>query len=294
MIDSARWCAAAASVIGRQHESGGGRCEDAWAIARHRITPQKGVLALCVSDGAGSAKNGWVGARVTSRYLAHWLGANYVELRRRPSRAASWAATSLRRTLRRAARAKGDPLKSFACTLVALVIADDDTWIAFHVGDGAVAGRVNGVWIPLSVPKKGEFANVTYFVTDDDAAESMHVIRSDADVLNHKPTAFALFTDGVEGALMNRQTGEIAPALDYVCDWLRVHTEQEVAAALERQLQAVFCARTGDDCSLAVLSRLSIESHSSCAMPNVDSAQQNARPDTPQRPDVCSLSNKRS
>lgn len=267
MTASAQWSAAAASVIGRQHELAEGRCEDAWAIARHNLGPERRVLALCLCDGAGSATNGWAGAHITSRYFATWLGANYADLARCPSRAASRASAILRRMLRRAARAKRTSIKSFACTLAALVVADDDRWMAFHIGDGAIVGRVDGAWIPLSIPSKGEFANVTYFVTDDDAPDSMRVRWAGDSANSGQPTAFALFTDGVEGSLINRQTGEVAPALDYVSDWLRVHSEDEVSAALARQLEEVFRGRTGDDCSLAVLSRLSVETYAGAERP---------------------------
>jgi len=250
---ASRWKVAGASVIGKQHEQAGGRCEDAWSSARRALLGGHEALAVCVSDGAGSAANGWAGAQMASRVLATWLVDNIEKVfggvaddRKRV------IASTLKRVLRRAADRSGAALKSYACTIVAVLATTDGRWLTVHLGDGAIVGSFGGTLRAVSVPRKGEFANETYFVTDNDAIESIDIQGGDACDSTPPPSAFALFTDGVEGSLVNRRTAEVSRVLADMFDWLVDNPETEVAAALERNLSQVFRERTGDDCSLAI------------------------------------------
>ena len=252
-VQASRWKVAGASVIGKQHEQAGGRCEDAWSSARRVLTNGHEALAVCVSDGAGSAANGWAGAQMTSRVLANWLVENIEMIFSVVAKDRKRLIVSRsKRVLRRAAVSSGAALKSYACTIVAALTTTDGRWLTAHLGDGAIVGAFGGALRAVSVPRKGEFANETFFVTDNDATESIDIQSGGTDDPSPSPTAFALFTDGVEGSLVNRRTGEISPVLANMFDWLVNNPESEVAAALEQNLNQVFRERTGDDCSLAV------------------------------------------
>lgn len=255
MMQASRWKVAGASVIGKQHEQAGGRCEDAWSSSRRALASGHEALAVCVSDGAGSAENGWAGAQMTSRVLANWLVDNIEKVfgedaadRKR------LIASTLKRILRRAAASSGAALKSYACTIVAVLTTTDSRWLTVHLGDGAIVGSFGGALRAVSVPRKGEFANETFFVTDSDAIESIDIQSGEIMAGNSSPPpcAFALFTDGVEGSLVNRRTGEVSKAFGGMFDRLLKDSETEVAAALEYTLTHVFRERTGDDCSLAI------------------------------------------
>jgi hypothetical protein len=190
---------------------------------------------------------------MTSRVLANWLVDNIdkifsvvAEDRKR------LIASTSKRVLRRAAVSSGAALKSYACTIVALLTTTDGRWLTVHLGDGAIVGSFGGALRAVSVPRKGEFANETFFVTDNDATESINIQSGRTDDPSSSPTAFALFTDGVEGSLVNRRTEEVSRVLADMFDWLVNNPESEVAAALEQNLNRVFRERTGDDCSLAI------------------------------------------
>jgi len=248
-----RWKVAGASVIGKQHEQAGGRCEDAWSSVRRALPCGHEALAVCVSDGAGSAESGWTGAQIVSRVLANWLVDNMEEVfggvaddRKRV------IASTLKRVLRRAASGSGAALKSYACTIVATLTTTDGRWLAVHLGDGAIVGSFGGSLRIVSAPRKGEFANETFFVTDNDAIESIDIQSGEAGDPTPPPEAFALFTDGVEGSLVNRHTGAVSKVLAEMFSWLMSNPETEVAAALECNLAQVFRDRTGDDCTLAI------------------------------------------
>lgn len=254
IIQATRWKIAGASVIGKQHEDAGGRCEDAWSSARRALPSGHEVLAVCVSDGAGSAANGWVGAQMTSRVLANWLAENSDILFRSVTDDKKWTiASTLKRTLRRAADRNGCNFKSYACTIVAVMTVTDGRWLTVHLGDGAIVGKFGDDLKAVSVPRKGEFANETYFVTDNDAADSIDIQQSTNYEAALPASAFAMFTDGVEASLVNRRSGEVSRALSDMFCWLSSNSEEDVSDALEHNIRQVFRQRTGDDCSLAII-----------------------------------------
>ncbi len=252
-IQVRRWKVARSSVIGKLHEKVGGRCEDAWSTARRALDNGHEALAVCVSDGAGSAAKGWAGAQMASRVLAIWLVDNLDKIfggvaddQKR------LIVTILKRLLRRAADSCGVTLKSYACTIIAVVTTTDGRWLTVHLGDGAVVGSFGGALRAISLPRKGEFANETFFLTDNDAIKCIDIQSGMAGDSTPPPEAFALFTDGVEGSLVNRRTSEVSQVLANMFGWLLNNPEEEVALALENNLNQVFRERTGDDCTLAI------------------------------------------
>jgi Protein phosphatase 2C len=253
-IQATRWKLAGASIIGKQHEDAGGRCEDAWSSARRALPTGHEVLAVCVSDGAGSAENGGAGAQITSRVLANWLVENAEKLFDSVTDdSRSSIVSTLKRVLRRAAWKSSAVIKSYACTVVAVLTVDDGRWLTVHLGDGAIVGRFGGILKAVSIPRKGEFANETFFVTDNDASESLDIQMSSSYEDGNSATAFAMFTDGVESSLVNRRTNEVSRVLGDMFGWLTNNSEREVTLALEDNLRLVFRQRTGDDCSLAII-----------------------------------------
>lgn len=253
-IQATRWKLAGASVIGKQHEDAGGRCEDAWSSVRCALPSGHEALAVCVSDGAGSAANGGVGAQMTSRVLANWLVENAENLFRFVADDKKWSiASTLKRVLRRAAERRGSEIKSYACTVVAVLTVTDGRWITVHLGDGAIVGRFGNDLKAVSVPRKGEFANETFFVTDSDAAESLDIQESSNYEAALPVTGFALFTDGVESSLVDRRSSEVSRVLGDMFGWLSSNSEQDVSEALENNIKNIFRQRTGDDCSIAII-----------------------------------------
>jgi hypothetical protein len=107
----------------------------------------------------------------------------------------------------------------------------------------------------VSAPRKGEHANQTFFVTEDDAPDNLRVVRGDRTGNVGAALGFALFTDGIEGSLVDRREGKVAPALRGMFGWLRGNPESEVSDALRCNLEDVFRPRSqsGDDCTLVLV-----------------------------------------
>ena len=251
---TSQWKVAGASVIGKWHEAAGGRCEDAWASARQQLLGGHEALAVCVSDGAGSAANGWVGAQIVCRFLADWLVKNPNKAFCEDTDERQWAIVSaLKRVLRRAALGRGADLKSYACTIIAVLVTTEGKWLSVHLGDGGIVGLFDGFLRIVSAPRRGEFANETFFVTDNDAIDNIIINGGGPGSKTPQPQAFALFSDGVEGSLVNRHTGEVCQVLLRVFDWLTNSEEADVTTALETNLRDVFRERSSDDCSLVII-----------------------------------------
>lgn len=244
------WKLAGVSVIGKQHEDAGGRCEDAWSFARAEA---QAVLSVCVSDGAGSARMGYLGAEITCKVASSWLAENFEMCLIQPQEETRVQLSDvIRQAICNAASEQTLPLKSFACTIIALAVCEDGRWFAAHLGDGAIVAIINDAAEALSVPQKGEFANETFFVTDDDASQNICILKADS-TENTSATSFFLFTDGLEASLVNRHTKQVAPVLCKMGTWLNHYTEAEVTQGLEEQVTKVFRERTSDDCTIAVL-----------------------------------------
>ncbi len=246
------WRCSGASVVGRSHEREGLCCQDAWA--KHRSDNCAGtVLAACVCDGAGSAKSAQTGAELVSTFLARWLAENFDKVLAEHADALFEAFSAIREAMGQRAGQENGALGDYACTVVAVAVRDDGQWVAWHLGDGGIIAQFSETIRVLSAPKKGEFANVTHFITDDDAYAQVGCYNSKLCNEAESPLGFVLFTDGVEMSLFVRKTGEVAPAVAKILGWHELADEEQVSAAIRENLRDVFRGLTGDDCTIVML-----------------------------------------
>src|SRR5207244_10686066 len=90
------------------------------------------------------------------------------------------------------AEADGEEAGSYAATLLAL-IGTPGGCAALQIGDGViVAGGQDGGWRWVFWPERGEQANTTRLLTDDDAPGRIRV-----DALPGSPSDIAIMTDGL-------------------------------------------------------------------------------------------------
>ena len=212
-------------------------------------------MCAIVCDGAGSAEFGGQGASVVCRTLTQGLRLHFATSDLLPSDDDIWSWIDLARDqLGFAAGKREKPLRAFATTLVLLIVSDDTALIA-HVGDGAVVARDgHDGWSTLSEPANGEYASMTYFVTDDPAPQ-LRISR-----VTNAFTGFAVFSDGIEHlALDHRNNQPHAPFFNTMLAPLDGSPEigriSKLSAALAAFLGGTrVCEKTDDDKTLILLS----------------------------------------
>ena len=189
------WRFAAARATGTSHLQTGTPCQDRVACA----ALANGALVAAVSDGAGSAARGEVGAEIAVQAVAGRLRRH----REEPDGPALLvalqdAALYARAAVLARAEADGEEAGSYAATLLAL-IGTPGGCAALQIGDGViVAGGQDGGWRWVFWPERGEYANTTRFLTDDDAPGRIRVAA-----LPGSPADIAIMTDGLQSLALD-------------------------------------------------------------------------------------------
>lgn len=251
-MSSVEWRVAGASVAGFSHLADGTPCQDAHAIA----TLPSGRLIAVVSDGAGSARRSAEGSRLLSDEVVAHLRARFhanesaasTQLDEATVRPWIEEAVESVRTRLSALADNGGSLRDFHATLVG-VVAGPDAGVFFHVGDGAgCATSLKDVSVSVvSAPENGEYANETYFITQDEWRDHLRLT-----FFNSEHDLVALMSDGVMPfALAKGALAPFLPFFDPLSKFLATHSreegEQGIAAILERDAIRQI---TGDDKTL--------------------------------------------
>lgn len=246
------WRVVAASAIGTSHVADNRTCEDScWANVDATLDGEP-FLSMFVSDGAGSAQHGGEGADLAIQAGAEFIGSKL----KIPEFALSEALavdlfTAVRDRIRGEADHRELEARAFACTFLGLLCSSTATLI-MQIGDGGIALDIgNGLEIPIA-PMGGDYANMTNFVTQDDAADllvtKLYPVRA---------ARAALFSDGLQRLAIHIATN--TPHLPFFTRFFQAMTEiteekqDEIHNALVRFLQSPSInERTDDDKTLAL------------------------------------------
>ena len=276
MKETGDWRYVYASVPGVAHRASGAECQDA-STARWLEDFDAGpVLVLAAADGAGSAAEARVGAELACQTLlaecAAWLAQTPV---------ADWtravAETLIERVqtaLNERAAETGLPVREFACTLLAAVLAEDRS-LFLQIGDGAIVIGTGDDYWPVFWPQAGEYANETYFITDAGASSRVEFAASEEPVAE-----IALLTDGLQPLALHYQTRQAhAPFFRPLFHRLRAAAPNpgcpaDLQTALERFLDApVLNQRTHDDKTLILATRLTATTTNAATIPPAEPAE---------------------
>lgn len=192
------WRVVAASEIGTSHVANGTACEDScWAQVDNLATGQP-LLSIFVSDGAGSAARGGEGAdlaiQAAADFLAKKLGQGEFGL---SDSLAADLVVAVRERIYAKADADGLKARDFACTFLGVLSSPLGT-LVLQIGDGGVVIDVGSGLEVAVVPMSGEYANMTHFVTDDDAINVL-ATKAYADPVLRA----AAFSDGLQRLALN-------------------------------------------------------------------------------------------
>ena len=235
------WFVGAASVAGTKHVRRNNENQDA---LYYRTLPGTDRLVAVVSDGASSAQEGKAGAQTAASAALEWA---WSDLEKRPDQnltsLLNYAVKAAREAVIHASKTSGIPLREYAATLTIFTQVDGRA-AAAQIGDGAcVVGTEDG-WLLTSEPQRGQHANETSFVTQEDAIHRMSV----SDELTGIRRVM-ICTDGMM-SLTLQQPGNVphAPYFDGTFSWLENNPSQEKAFnQMERLLLSERVRRLTDD-----------------------------------------------
>lgn len=195
------WRVIAASVPGTSHVATGDSCQDSCLglVETHPNRPP--LLSMFVADGAGTAAHGREGAKLaieaSSVFVARMFALPEFRV---DNELAVECVKAVRECIYAQAEQKGHKPRDYACTFLGVVSTDQET-LAMQIGDGGIVLDVgNGLEVPI-VPMTGEYANMTNFVTDEDAIDVLV-----AQVFPSKAYKVSMFTDGIQRLAMNMAT----------------------------------------------------------------------------------------
>jgi hypothetical protein len=241
-------------AAGTSHLASETPCQD-----RCRVTTlANGAVAVAVlSDGAGSAAYAEDGADAVCDVLLREIAA---DVAREPDLAAidddtvrGWFCAA-RARLAALAAAAGTDVREFSATALVCVAGEAHT-ICAQVGDGGIVVRDGGAPEVAVWPAGGEYANQTYFVTDDDVRDRVETRRF------ARVDDVAVFSDGLTRlALAEATRTAFQPFFDPLVRTVRTSAQSD--AALRAELTAYLGSesintRTDDDKALVVACRTS-------------------------------------
>jgi hypothetical protein len=258
MNSAAQWKIAAASVTGTSHTRLGTPCQD-YAIAKaFRDVDGCEVLLVVVSDGAGSAAKAEIGSSIACSTVAEAVEV-YLADRGRVGAIDIDVARSWLRMVQSAIATQAEDdagvVRDYACTLLVAVIGESAA-VTLQVGDGAIVISDGDGWSWAHWPQRGEFANSTFFATDDRAESQMAFASSRGRVIE-----LAVFSDGIEPLVIQYATQSVfEPFFDKMFPAVRAAKDEglndKLSTALAGYLSSPsICERTDDDKTLVLATR---------------------------------------
>ena len=215
------------------------------------------VLSIFVADGAGSAARGGDGADLAVQTAASFIAGKLMlfEFGLSDDLAVS-CVIAIREKLYAVAAAEGLTARDYACTFLG-VISSEQATLVLQVGDGGIVLDMGaGLEVPI-VPMVGEYANMTHFITDEDAVNVL-----ETKTLAGPAIRVAVFSDGLQRLALNMATN--TPHEPFFAKFfsvlgnLPVDKEDEMNTALVRFLSSpAVNERTDDDKTLALAVRVS-------------------------------------
>ena len=249
--DPVTWKVGGVSVTGFSHIDDDTPCQDAH---KFRIKDD-GTLVAAIADGAGSARHSHVGAKAFVDTVVNDLCALPSMSEFQTDVLAKKLAESVNATKEQLVRHGGKlaededtvDIADFHATLL-VVVTNGSNGAFFHVGDGAACGYTRGgndTNLTMTRPHNGEYANETYFVTQDNWEENFRVTPF---VESHD--SILLMSDGVTpmGMLQNCTAPAFEKFVNPIVGYIEKNDNEVAHAAVTATLsREEIRSITGDD-----------------------------------------------
>lgn len=187
------------SVCGALHKAKNLGCQD---YAAYKCSGKK--MVAVVSDGAGSAKYGKIGAKIIAETLCNLLLKSNLKNFKNDLIKAIMIARNKVMFHRLNVTKSEKSLRDFSATLVG-VFYDGSTGIFFHIGDGAGVAFLDDECnnYVISEPENGAFSFETFFYTMDNWKDCLRFTEFST------ANSLVLMTDGVTGFVFDENFSEI-------------------------------------------------------------------------------------
>jgi hypothetical protein len=252
------WQVIGAAVQGLSHQKLDLPCQDAM---KYHCLPG-GILLVALADGAGSAIHAELGAQAAVQASLDWLIPCLEN--DRPVECCEWEELiwetfqNARTALEQLAQGEQEePIRSFATTLTCLV-ATPQQLIVGQLGDGAVvAAGEDGSLHAVTTLQRGEYANETNFLTQDQALDLVAI-----QVLDEQVRSLAVMSDGLTRLALKRPENVphapfFKPLFAFVKSSASSNDDTQASDALKEFLSSPrVCERTDDDKTLVLARRV--------------------------------------
>jgi hypothetical protein len=193
------WKHIAASVTGISHRNRNENGQDYCRATVVQLSDRDFFIGLA-ADGAGSTAEGGVGAQIscdtTLAGIADSIRAHGGIAEIPDDDIEHWIEAS-REAIAAQARENAKPIREYACTILGCIIAENHA-LYFQIGDGGIVIREDEGYTAVFWPDQGEYANTTYFITDDAFLPHLSRHRSGT-----PPDEVAIFTDGLQNLVLS-------------------------------------------------------------------------------------------
>lgn len=204
-MNKGKWRYAHASVIGLSHQNQDTDCQDRFACETFSADEGE-ILIAAVADGAGSTSEGEIGAEVACEtfvaQIKSFLSTKNASIDSLNETFAKHWIEYFQTEIKQKASEKEKDLREFASTLIGAVIGKT-SGIFYQVGDGgavfSTSGKLQSYQFGVE-PADAEYVNMTDFLTDETAFESLRFAKIDEHIED-----LILFSDGIYSVAVDYQ-----------------------------------------------------------------------------------------
>lgn len=210
-----------------------------------------------ISDGAGSAPYSQRGSEEACGTVLTELSFKLDRKNGNLVEAFLSAASSARQQIAHIAKEAGHDSRDYACTLLLFGIGPEGA-VALQVGDGLIVYRSASSedWHFAIWPQRGEYANTTYFLTDESYHDHVQVVDLPTDIVE-----VGLVSDGLETLALNYATKKVhAPFWEGLFKPVRQSEQSGEMTDLQEPLENFLAServisRTDDDLSIILAAK---------------------------------------